>query len=209
MRFNLNLNMLPKISQTIIPDAGYYILFLMIFLLSIMAFSRIKSDINFIGDKKVEVNSIPFFTMFILSVISLGVLFLPLIEIPIIGGVSFYEVLIDSETSLIFLLPLFSILIVSVIHNGIIAFKKISFKGAKSENLDTLISFSVLLTTSLVLVEILNMLHPVDSENLLVIKIIEQYRIGSGMYVLIFLSTLQLLIAILSNSFSSRSKILE
>jgi hypothetical protein len=201
--------MIPKIQQTIIPSVGYLILFLLIFLLIISSLSRIKSDLKFIGKRKVDVNSIPFFSMFILSIISLCALFLPLIEIPIIGGISYFEIIFDSEDSLIFLTPLFTILLFSLIYNGIISFRKISFKDARSENMDTLISFSVLLIVSLVLVEILNMLHPVDTDNVVAMKIIEQYRIGSGMYALIFLSSLQLLIAIISNSFSSKAKILD
>jgi hypothetical protein len=201
--------MIPKIQQTIIPSEGYLILFLLIFLLIISSLSRIKSDLKFIGKRKVDVNSIPFFTMFILSIISLCTLFLPLIEIPIIGGISYFEIIFDSEDSLLFLTPLFTILVFSLIYNGIISFRKISFKDARSENMDTLISFSVLLIVSLVLVEILNMLHPVETDNVVAMKIIEQYRIGSGMYALIFLSSLQLLIAIISNSFSSKAKILD
>ncbi len=201
--------MIPKIQQTIIPSVGYLILFLLIFLLIISSLSRIKSDLKFIGKRKVDVNSIPFFSMFILSIISLCALFLPLIEIPIIGGISYFEIIFDSEDSLLFLTPLFTISLFSLIYNGIILFRKISFKDARSENMDTLISFSVLLIVSLVLVEILNMLHPVDTDNVVAMKIIEQYRIGSGMYALIFLSSLQLLIAIISNSFSSKAKILD
>jgi len=201
--------MIPKIQQTIIPSEGYLILFLLIFLLIISSLSRIKSDLKFIGKRKVDVNSIPFFSMFILSIISLCTLFLPLIEIPIIGGISYFEIIFDSEDSLLFLTPLFTILVFSLIYNGIISFRKISFKDARSENMDTLISFSVLLIVSLVLVEILNMLHPVETDNVVAMKIIEQYRIGSGMYALIFLSSLQLLIAIISNSFSSKAKILD
>lgn len=201
--------MIPKIQQTIIPSVGYLILFLLIFLLIISSLSRIKSDLKFIGKRKVDVNSIPFFSMFILSIISLCALFLLLIEIPIIGGISYFEIIFDSEDSLLFLTPLFTISLFSLIYNGIILFRKISFKDARSENMDTLISFSVLLIVSLVLVEILNMLHPVDTDNVVAMKIIEQYRIGSGMYALIFLSSLQLLIAIISNSFSSKAKILD
>ncbi|MEY4805338.1 MAG: hypothetical protein RL331_1864 [Bacteroidota bacterium] len=201
--------MIPKIQQTIIPSVGYLILFLLIFLLVISSLSRIKSDLKFLGERKVDVNSIPFFSMFILSIISLCALFLPLIEIPIIGGISYFEIIFDSEDSLIFLTPLFIIMLFSLIYNGIISFRKISFKDARSENMDTLISFSVLLIVSLVLVEILNMLHPVETDNVVAMKIIEQYRIGSGMYALIFLSSLQLLIAIISNSFSSKAKILD
>lgn len=201
--------MIPKIQQTIIPSVGYLILFLLIFLLVISSLSRIKSDLKFLGERKVDVNSIPFFSMFILSIISLCALFLPLIEIPIIGGISYFEIIFDSEDSLIFLTPLFTIMLFSLIYNGIISFRKISFKDARSENMDTLISFSVLLIVSLVLVEILNMLHPVETDNVVAMKIIEQYRIGSGMYALIFLSSLQLLIAIISNSFSSKAKILD
>lgn len=201
--------MIPKIQQTVIPSVGYLILFLLIFLLVISSLSRIKSDLKFLGERKVDVNSIPFFSMFILSIISLCALFLPLIEIPIIGGISYFEIIFDSEDSLIFLTPLFIIMLFSLIYNGIISFRKISFKDARSENMDTLISFSVLLIVSLVLVEILNMLHPVETDNVVAMKIIEQYRIGSGMYALIFLSSLQLLIAIISNSFSSKAKILD
>jgi hypothetical protein len=93
-----------------------------------------------------------------------------------------------------------------VIFSGIVAFKKISFKGAKTENLDLMFAILVLFIDFLVFTELNGRIHPdTESDNFLVNAITESFRIGLGMYLLLFFSIIQLIIALFSNKFSAKS----
>ena len=64
----------------------------------------------------------------------------------------------------------------------------------------------VLIIDFLVFMELTGRIHPTtESDNFLVTAIAESFRIGSGMYILLVLSFIQLIFAIFSNKFSAKA----
>ncbi len=198
--------MLPSISQSFLPMEGYVFYSLLSLAAIIFYFVRIQNDISFSQKNTIEIFATPFYVSFVISVLSLIMLFLPFIEIPIIGGVSILEMASRMDDDMIYITPLVLMHIFLVIFSGIVAFKKISFKGAKSENLDLMFAILVLIIDFLVFMELTGRIHPTtESDNFLVTAIAESFRIGSGMYILLVLSFIQLIFAIFSNKFSAKA----
>ena len=198
--------MIPSISSSFIPTEVYVIISILLLLSIIIYFIRIQSDINFTKENSITVNSTPFYISFIVSILSLISLFLPAIEIPFLGGVSFVGLASNLDDDMIYLLPLFISHIFIIIFSGIVSIKKLSFKSAKTENLDLLFAILVLFIDLLVLVELIGRTHPTgESDNFIVNTITESFSLGLGVYLLLSLSFIQLLLAIFSNKFSSKS----
>lgn len=198
--------MLPGITNSFLPIEGYMIFSLLSLVAIIFYFVRIQSDLKFVKNNSIQISGAPFYIAFSISVISLLMLFQPFVEIPIIGGVSLIEMASKTDDDLIYILPLILLHIFMVIFTGIVAFQKIAFKGAKSENLNTLFAILVLFIDLLVYVELNGRIHPtIDNDNILMNAISETFRIGSGMYILLVLSFMQLVIAIFSMKFTARA----
>jgi len=200
--------MLSNISNSFIPN-GIYILILLICLVSIIFyFLRIQNDITFSKLKSIQVISIPFYISFGLSLVSLIIFFLPFIEVPIFGGLSLLDIANRSNEDMLYIVPLILMHVFSIIFNGIIAFKKLSFKGAKTENLDLMFSILVIILDFLLFVELNVLIHPIiEIDNTFVNTIKDSFSLGIGIYILLIISSIQLIMAFLSNKFSSQSVI--
>lgn len=200
--------MLPSITNSLVPN-GIYILILLICLSSIVLyFIRIQSDISFSKLNSIRVISIPFYISFGLSLVSLIIFFLPFIEVPIFGGLSLLDIANRSNEDMLYIVPLILMHVFSIIFNGIIAFKKLSFKGAKTENLDLMFSILVIILDFLLFVELNVLIHPIiEIDNTFVNTIKDSFSLGIGIYLLLIISSIQLIMAFLSNKFSSQSVI--
>ena len=200
--------MLSNISNSFIPNV-IYILILLICLVSIIFyFLRIQNDITFSKLKSIQVISIPFYISFGLSLVSLIIFFLPFIEVPIFGGLSLLDIANRSNEDMLYIVPLILMHVFSIIFNGIIAFKKLSFKGAKTENLDLMFSILVIILDFLLFVELNVLIHPIiEIDNTFVNTIKDSFSLGIGIYILLIISSIQLIMAFLSNKFSSQSVI--
>lgn len=199
-------SMLPSITNSFLPSEGYFIFSLLSLVAIIFYFLRIQNDLTFVKNNSIQISGAPFYIAFSISILSLIMLFQPFVEIPIIGGVSIIEMASKTDDDLIYILPLILLHLFTVIFTGIVAFRRIAFQGAKSENFNIIFAILVLFIDILVYVELNGRIHPTtETDNLFVNAISETFRIGSGMYILLVLSLIQIVIAILSMKFTAKA----
>jgi hypothetical protein len=97
--------MLPSISNSFVPMEGYFFFSTISLIAIIFYFIRIQSDISFTQKNTIQVVATPFYISFAVSILSLIMLFLPFIEIPIIGGVSILEMASRTDDDMIYITP--------------------------------------------------------------------------------------------------------
>jgi hypothetical protein len=110
------------------------------------------------------------------------------------------------DDDLIYIAPIILLHVFQIIFSGIVAFKKITFKGAKTENLNVMFAILVLMIDLLVFIELNGRIHPLtDTDNIFSKLINDSFSIGLGMYLIITISIIQFVSAIISSILSSKS----
>lgn len=197
--------MIPKIGAPFIPVECYVFISILTLISIVMYFVKINQDLKFVKNNTIKVISTPFIISFVISILSFFALLLPIIQTPL-ETMNIIDFLSRRDEDSIYLILFVITHLFLIIISGIVAAKKISYKGAKTENLDFMFAIIMLVIDIIVSFEFYCRIQSLkDTENILVDLIAETVSLGSGIYVLLSTSIIQLILAIFSNQFSSKS----
>lgn len=191
--------MLPSISTPLIPSEIYFLFFVVTFATLIKIIINTLKDTKYVQNSNVIFYNISTYLLLTISFLCLLCLFLPIVEIPLFGGISVIEMTNKLDDDMLYITPLIVMYILLFIFSVIVSIKKISFKGSKSRIWIIVFSFLVLLIDIFIYIEINSRIHPkIDNDNFIINAISSGFKIGIGMYLLIILTVIYLLISFFS-----------